>query len=76
MAQELTATVDRFEGNQAVLSFGDGQQVTVARALLPLGSGEGAVVRVQLAAAAEVEAARAADARRLLTDILQGGGQK
>lgn len=72
MPPALTVTVDRFEGEQAVLRLPGGQDLVVERALLPAGSHEGAVLNLQFTGAPDTEADRAATARQLLTEILHG----
>ena len=45
----MRAVIDRFEGNLAVLLFGErGLAVTLPRELLPPGAGEGDILRVSL----------------------------
>lgn len=65
-------TVDRFEGELVVLRLPDGQELVLPSALLPPGSREGSVLNLSLTGA-QGEAAGAATARQLLTELLQGG---
>ena len=70
--QVLVATVDRLEDDQAVLRFDDGQELVVPVALLPDGTGEGARVTLSFVGNAADESGRAAHARDVLNEILQG----
>ncbi|MDZ4229712.1 MAG: DUF3006 domain-containing protein [Candidatus Veblenbacteria bacterium] len=67
----VMATIDRFEGEQAVVRLDDGQELVLPRAELPTDAGEGARLTLRFLSATEDEAARAQQARQLLTDLLQ-----
>jgi len=68
----LIATIDRFEGDQAVLRLEDSQELVILRSLLPVGLHEGAQVTIQFTTNPSGEADSEATARKILTDILQG----
>lgn len=68
----LMATIDRFEGGDAVLRFDDGQELVVSLEALPEGTGEGAKLSLSFAGDASSEADSAEQARAVLNEILQG----
>lgn len=68
----LKATVDRIEGKHALLSFEDGQHLTVSREMLPSEVQEGSVVEVTFLADHEAAERETEVARRLLNQILRG----
>lgn len=65
------ATIDRFEGEMAVLLLENGQQIDIPKAELPAGVHEGARLVLNFIHTHEDEAKRADRARQLLTDLLQ-----
>jgi hypothetical protein len=67
----LNATIDRFEGDKAVLRFEDGQELVVERNLLPAQAHEGAQLFLELKNS-NLESDKQAEAKRLLMEILQG----
>lgn len=71
-AKSIMATLDRFEGEQAVLHFDDGQELAIAVELLPVDTAEGARITVSFLGNQDDEAARAENARAVLNEILQG----
>ncbi len=68
----LTATVDRFEGSDAVVRFDDGQELVVSSEALPEGTGEGTRLTLSFMGDAADEAGRTERARDVLNEILQG----
>lgn len=69
---EFKVTLERFQGEQAVLKLPDGQELLIATALLPAGKGEGSVLSLGLSAEPAESEDSAAMARQLLTELLQG----
>jgi hypothetical protein len=70
-ASILSATIDRFEGDKAVLRFEDGQELVLERNLLPAQTHEGAQLFLELKNN-NLESDKQAEAKRLLMEILQG----
>lgn len=67
----ITATIDRFEANLAIVRLDDGQEIIIAKKELPDGVGEGARLILNFSHEVEDENRRAARARQLLSDLLQ-----
>ena len=67
----LGATIDRFEGDVAVVRLDDGQELDVLKSELPAGLGAGARLALDFLHAAQDEAKKAEQARQLLNDLLQ-----
>ena len=65
----MYVTIDRFEGNFAVVELPDGSFADLPRALVPAGAGEGSVLRIETDAA-ETEKRRR-KAQDLLGDLLK-----
>ncbi len=67
----VSAFVDRFEGDRAVLILGDdeSQAVIWPRILLPSETGQGDVLVVTIEADSEETANRSREIRRLLSDL-------
>jgi hypothetical protein len=70
-ASVLIVTIDRFEGDKAVLHFDDGQELVVERNLLPPQTHEGAKLFLELKNN-NLESDKRVEARNLLMEILQG----
>lgn len=68
----LSVTLDRLEGELAVLRFEDGQELAVPRKLLPPDSHEGSILICRFASSEQAEQEQADQARKLLTQILKG----
>ena len=67
----VMATIDRFEGDLAVVRLDNGQEMAWPIAELPAEAREGARLVLHLTPAVEDEARRAEEARQLLTGLLQ-----
>ncbi len=67
----LLVTVDRFEGEQAVLRLADGQELVVPVAALPTEAHEGSQFQLTLSDSSATEAATRTRARELLSAILR-----
>lgn len=67
----ITATIDRFEANLAVVRLDDGQEINIPKSELPSDAGEGARLVLNFGHEVEDEALRAERARQLLSDLLQ-----
>lgn len=67
----LSATIDRFEGEQAVLIFSDGQQLIISRADLPGSAAEGQVIYLHLTLDQAQTAIQDNLAKSLLKEILR-----
>lgn len=67
----IAATVDRFEGQQAVVHLDDGQELVLSKTELPPEAAEGARLMLNLTHESQDEAKRAEAARQLLTDLLR-----
>lgn len=66
----LTATIDRFEKGKAVVRLEDGQELHLAKRLLPAKISEGSVLNLELFRAEDSEKRRENIARYLLEEIL------
>ncbi len=69
----LSATIDRLEGDIAVLRLADGQELEVNLNYLPAGFHEGAVVDLHFTDSEGSEEHRQRQARQLLNQILKSG---
>lgn len=67
----LGVTLDRLEEGWAILKLGDGQEFSVASSELPLGLKPGDLLELEIRTA-QTGAVQPDQARKLLTDILQG----
>jgi hypothetical protein len=67
---QLTCVIDRFENGLAVLSFGKGKEIVVAKRFLPNKVKEGTVLRVELLTDEQAERRRENLARAVLKEIL------
>lgn len=64
---KLRATIDRIEGQMAVLLIGDEDyRVVIPRKMLPADAGEGAVITISM----QLEPDAAADAKRRVQDLI------
>ena len=71
MPHHLTATIDRFEGKQAVLRTEDGQDLLWPITNLPEDAHEGTTVRLVLSTGKTDEEEREKTAKALLNEILK-----
>lgn len=71
-AAPLPATLDRFEGEWAVLRLADGQELVWPRQQLPAEAKEGGQFLIEVRAAGEAEDNRQSQARQLLSQLLRG----
>lgn len=72
MKKNLSATVDRFEEEKAVLKFADGQTLNVPIACLPENIGEGSVLSVYFGEEDKaVTEEKNEQAKNLLNEILK-----
>lgn len=70
-ASILSVTIDRFEGDKAVLRFDDSQELVLERNLLPPQTHEGAKLFLELKNS-NLESDKQIEAKHLLMEILQG----
>jgi hypothetical protein len=70
-ADILSATIDRFEGDKAVLRFEDGQELVLERSSLPAQTHEGTQLFLELKSS-NLESNKQIEAKHLLMEILQG----
>lgn len=68
----LTAVIDRFENGFAVLDFGHGQILTVAKRFLSKSAKEGDALQVELLTDMQATKRRENLARTILQEILNG----
>ena len=66
-----SVTLDRFEGDTAIVLLDNGQQIDIPKSELPPEAHEGARLVLNFIHTHEDEAKRADQARQLLTDLLQ-----
>lgn len=71
--EPLSCIIDRFEGNLAVLSFGNGQILNISRKFISQKAKEGDKLTVQLYGDAELSKNQQELARHILEEILNGG---
>ena len=71
LGMAIAVTIDRFEGEMAVVLLDNGQQIDIPKSELPSGVHEGARLVLNFIHTHEDEAKRADQARQLLTDLLQ-----
>jgi len=72
---ETIFTIDRFEGEQAVLITEDGKHSLVfPRRLLPESAGEGAVLNFDIKTLGQAEEEKRKKAKDILNEILDIGG--
>ena len=64
-----SATVDRLEGEKAVLRFSDGQELVWSVKDLPAGSREGTILKFKIMTDAKMEADQKAMAQEILNEI-------
>lgn len=72
-ARTFRATVDRIEGDLAVLELPEGNAVEFPLRLLPRGVGDGAVLSFRVSRDRRTEAARREEIARLQEELLGGG---
>ena len=68
---KLRATIDRFEEQKAVLVFADGQQLIVARDILPQGLKEGDAVCLDFIYDRQATEQKKDEAKNILENILR-----
>jgi len=67
---DLQATIDRFEGDKAVLVFNDGVVVLWPKAKVPAGISEGSTLFISLKDREEAETEKRTAAKNILNEIL------
>lgn len=67
---ELTVTIDRFEGDQAVLLTDAREKILWPQAKLPAGAAEGAVLSVTIKTDEEAKTTKTALAKDILNELL------
>jgi len=71
MANTVQLTLDRVEGDQAILVFSDHTQITLPLSLMPIGTTEGSVVRLSIVKDADATFDQQEQARHLLNEVLK-----
>lgn len=70
----IIVTIDRLEGEMAIIRLNDGQEINLPISELPAGAQEGSKLAMSLVHLAEEESKQIERARQLLNDLLQRRG--
>lgn len=67
----IEATIDRFEGDFAVVRLDDGQEISISSNDLPAGAVEGSRLAIKILKSSDDEASKVEESRQLLNDLLK-----